>query len=182
MDYFERRGNCRSFPFAVPKRVIHRLTALILLFVYSVMGTSLLPAAIAALGTLEGSHEIVVVGQSGCGTQVVLHHRPGQFTPQARDHRTCLARAIVRFCGSDRRSDHCIATQHLSNAAQSERNYGPAGLADTPPVNEQATASLLWLSCFNDEPVGRMARSLRSFELNLPNWGAFAGSEAPMLI
>lgn len=169
-------------PFAVFCRAIHRLTALILLLTYSVMGTALLPAAVAALGSLEGSHEIVVVGQSGCGTQVVLHHRFGQFTPQARDHTTSLARAIVRFCCSDRCGDHCIATQHLSNAAQSERNHGQAGLADTPALNEQATASLLWFSRFNDKPTGRMICTVRRFESNLPSRGEFAGSMAPMLI
>jgi hypothetical protein len=98
--------------------LFHRFTALLLLAAHLVTGTSALPALAALAAGLEGSHAVIVV-QSQHGTKIFLHHEH-EFTPRVADHKSHLARWIVRLCKNSGVGDHLLATERVSQGCNEE--------------------------------------------------------------
>ncbi|MEQ1751911.1 MAG: hypothetical protein ABL974_20990 [Prosthecobacter sp.] len=101
-------------------RLFHRFIASLLLLAFASTGTSLMPAMMALLAEMEGSHESRVHFSEN-GAQVVLHHRESEFTPDVNDHRCGLARVLVSFCQSNREGDHQMTTAQFAGNAGVER-------------------------------------------------------------
>jgi hypothetical protein len=123
-----------------------RFTALILLMVYTITGTSLVPAAMLMLATIDGSHSIQI-RESDQGTQLLLHHKAGQFTPQVCDHQKTLARIIVSMCRPNTEGDHKMISAHVASSVNSERDLLlKTAVKNSPMLNYLATSSLvLWV-------------------------------------
>lgn len=98
-----------------------RIIALVLLMVYTITGTAVMPAAVALAAWVDGSHA-VVVSSSLEGTQVRLQHRSDEFTPAIDDHGSALARMIVSFCHASSRGDHQICSSQLDTSVSVERD------------------------------------------------------------
>lgn len=98
-----------------------RIIALVLLMVYSITGTAVLPAAVVLAAWADGSHA-VAVNSSLNGTQVRLMHRSEEFTPGIADHESALARVIVSFCGASKEGDHQICSTQLDICVSVERD------------------------------------------------------------
>ena len=97
-----------------------RIIAALLLLAHASTGTALIPAAVAALADLDGSHAVIVC-HTASGTQVILHHRPGEYTPAVCDH-ALLGRMAVRLCQPSRDGDHNLATPSAAfNAAEDSK-------------------------------------------------------------
>lgn len=100
--------------------LLHRLTGLLLLMAHAITGTSALPAITTLAADLEGSHE-VFVSQGEQGTQVLLHHRPHEYTPEVYDHDDPLTRTIVRMCRTSQEGDHKLSTEAMSSGRAEDK-------------------------------------------------------------
>lgn len=154
-----------------------RFTALILLMVYAITGTSLMPAMMLMLATFDGSHAIQV-RQSDQGTQLLLHHKVGDYTPQVCDHQNTLAKFIVSMCRPNTEGDHKMISAHVASSVNSERDLLlKTAVKNSPMLNYLATSSLvLWVpkpdtpsfvkGLVRDEPVFRQRQlSLATVQL-----------------
>ncbi|MES2598202.1 MAG: hypothetical protein V4662_22905 [Verrucomicrobiota bacterium] len=99
--------------------LLKRLTGLLLLLAHAITGTSALPAITTLAADLEGSHA-VMVSQGEQGTQIVLHHRPHEYTPEVDDHSNAIARVLVRLCNTSHEGDHRLSTEALSSGLTEE--------------------------------------------------------------
>lgn len=133
-------------------KLYHRIIAALVLMAYAITGTSLMPVAVVMLAALDGSHD-VVIRQSEQGTQLVLHHRVHEFTPQLTDHRKCMARVLVSLCRPNQEGDHQLVSAHVTSTACLD-----VMPSISPPValNAEATLALKFsLEC----PVRDMIRA-----------------------
>lgn len=115
--------------------------ALILLLAYAITGTSALPAIMLALANMDGSHS-VQLKNSKCGTQLVLHHNSGNYTPSLLDHQTALARVVVSLCRPDQSGDHNLVSAHVSSQTSNERQDVKPFIKAAAEINESATSEL----------------------------------------
>lgn len=99
---------------------MHRIIASVLLMAFMATGTPVMPAAVAMLAALDGSHS-VAIHSSEHGTQLVLRHEAGGYTPEIQDHKSPLARALVVFCRPDVQHDHLFTTAQISSSASPVR-------------------------------------------------------------
>ena len=120
----------------------HRIIAALVLMAYAVTGTALVPAVTAALAALDGSHD-VLVRESEQGTQLVLHHRQGDYTPEKADHRKCMARVLVSFCRQNQEGDHSLSSAHVTSMALTERIDATQIVKQPMTFNARATIALL---------------------------------------
>ena len=121
--------------------LLKRITTIFLLTAYVVSGTSVLPAIVSMVASLDDSHS-VAVAQSGSGMQVILHHRSKQFTPKLEDHETPLARMIVSMCESADSGDHQLSIGEIT-ARLNLTNESDNRIAKVPRLNFQETQVLI---------------------------------------
>ena len=119
-------------PILMRHSLLKRLTALLLLMAHAITGTSALPALTTLAADLEGSHA-VMVSQSQHGTQVVLHHRPHEYTPAVDDHKHALARMLVRLCRTSEEGDHKLSVEALSSGLAEEKEKQARGKKQAKP-------------------------------------------------
>lgn len=107
---------------------LQRLTSLLLLLAYAISGTAMVPAVIALVAGMEGSHAVQVT-ESAQGVQVTLHHtQQSGYTPRVADHDTAVARLLVSLSNRSERGDHqIIATE--SRACASVESTDQSGKA-----------------------------------------------------
>ena len=99
--------------------MLQRLIALLLLVVYTITGTSIMPAAMAFAAGVDGSHS-VYVAQSEQGLRLTLHHsQDSVYTPAVDDHATALARVLVRMCKASEEGDHQMVTAQVDSGTRS---------------------------------------------------------------
>ncbi|SKA97173.1 hypothetical protein SAMN02745166_02566 [Prosthecobacter debontii] len=121
-----------------------RFIASLLLMAYAVTGTSLMPATMLILANLDGSHSIQVQ-ESDHGTQLLLHHNRGNYTPLVCDHTGALARVVVSLCRPDSTGDHNLVAAHMSGQANTERQNSKSSVKQAATLNHLATSALiLW--------------------------------------
>lgn len=126
---------------------IYRMLALLLLLAYAGSATAIMPAVFAALATIDGSHRVLIC-RTEQGTQVRLHHRAGDYTPEVCDHNGMLARLVVSFCRPATEGDHSLST-----------NQDTGGLAGPDDEEERLIKDKHWgaLPCLEFTP--RFART-----------------------
>lgn len=123
-----------------------RFIASLLLMAYAITGTSLMPATMLVLANLDGSHS-VQVRESDHGTQLVLHHNGGNYTPLVNDHQGTLARVVVSLCRPDQAGDHNLVSAHMSGQVNTERQNSNSPVKQAALLNYLATSALiLWKS------------------------------------
>jgi hypothetical protein len=120
----------------------HRSIAALVLMAYAITGTAVMPATVMLLAALDGSHD-VMIRESAQGTQLVLHHRQGEYTPQADDHRRCMARVLVSLCRQDQDGDHSLCSAQITSTALTERFAATKSFDQSSPINPGATSALL---------------------------------------
>lgn len=123
----------------------HRILASFLLMAYAITGTSIMPAVMLMMANLDGSHR-VQVQESENGTQLVLRHDAGHYTPNLEDHSENLARVLVSMSASDQFGDHSLVSAHVKGSITSARDLSELSVKSAPALNYTATASLiLWV-------------------------------------
>lgn len=143
-------------------RHIQSFIAALLLLAYTVTGTQMLAGLVSMAALFEGSHDLLI-SQTEEGTRVILHHRAGDFTPSAADHRGAMARVLTAFCSSNGEGDHCLSSTQLTENCSAGEGLAMAKTIKTEPVvNEQATLermlSLSLPKLLSDLPVVSSAR------------------------
>ena len=113
--------------------LLKRLTGILLLMAHAITGTSALPAFTTLAADLEGSHA-VIVSQSEHGTQVMLHHRPNEYTPAVDDHQHALARMLVRLCRPSEEGDHKLSAEALCSGLAEEKEKQVRAKKQMQPV------------------------------------------------
>ncbi|WP_395741951.1 hypothetical protein [Prosthecobacter sp.] len=98
---------------------VHRVLGLLLLLAYAGGATSVVPVVFAALAAIDGSHRIVVCPTEE-GTQIRLHHREDDFTPEVCDHAGMLGRFVVSFCRPATEGDHSLSTREVAGGLSSQ--------------------------------------------------------------
>lgn len=97
---------------------IHSLLVVLLLLAYAGTATAIMPAVFAALAVLDGSHRVMIC-RTEQGTQVRLHHRENDYTPEVCDHEGVLAKWIVSFCRPAAEGDHSLSTNQVTGTLTS---------------------------------------------------------------
>lgn len=92
---------------------LHSLLVVLLLLAYAGTATSIMPAVFAALAVLDGSHRVLIC-RTEQGTQVRLHHRENDYTPEVCDHEGLLAKLVVSFCRPATEGDHSLSTNQVT--------------------------------------------------------------------
>ena len=117
-----------------------RLLAVFLLGIYALVGTAVLPASVALLAALDGSHSVRVEMTSN-GTHLVLNHEGLKYTPTVADHSTAASRALVSLCHNDAAGNHELTAASLNELTLTERKSLSAFLAALakPVFNAAAT-------------------------------------------
>jgi len=85
----------------------------LLLLAYAGTATSVMPAAFAALAALDGSHRVLIC-RTEMGTEVRLHHRDNDYTPEVCDHEGMLAKLIVSICRPAEEGDHSLSSNQVT--------------------------------------------------------------------
>lgn len=119
---------------------IYRLLAAILLLSYVSTGTAVIPGVLMTLAELDGSH-LVVVRFTESGTQVLLHHREGEFTPEVCDHESKLAQCLVCLCEPSKEGDHSLASMGMSGSHESSSNEAKREIKEPTLLNTNTVAS-----------------------------------------
>jgi len=98
------------------------------------------------LANLDGSHAIQI-RETDQGTQLLLQHKTGNYTPQVCDHQTTLAQFIVSMCRPDTEGDHQMISAHVAGSVNAERDLLLKTAVKTSPLlNYLATSCLvLWV-------------------------------------
>jgi hypothetical protein len=117
---------------------VQRLIASLLLMAYAITGTSVMPAALALMASMDGGHSVSVV-QSETGTRVVLHHRSDEYTPEIEDHRSPLARVLVSICSASDSGDHQMTSSSIEAGTRLEREQQGSQVKKAPELNFPAT-------------------------------------------
>ncbi|MEQ1851161.1 MAG: hypothetical protein ABMA01_06165 [Chthoniobacteraceae bacterium] len=121
---------------------MHRIIASALLMAYMATGTPVIPASVAMLAALDGSHSVAIQG-SEHGTQLVLRHQPGGYTPEIQDHTSPLARVLVAFCRPDVQRDHMLSTAQISSSATPVRGDAKSEIQNASSAELQVPAQIL---------------------------------------
>lgn len=95
------------------------MLGVLLLLAYACTATSVMPAVFAALAVIDGSHRVMIC-RTEQGTEVRLHHRENDFTPEVCDHVGMLARLVVSFCRPAEEGDHSLATSQVTGTLTSQ--------------------------------------------------------------
>jgi hypothetical protein len=93
------------------------LLKLVLLSIYSLLGTHLGAGVFIVAAEISGAHT-VQVQTTASGLRVVLHHSGTSFTPRVTDHGQSLARVLTCLCAVDGRGDHVFEHDAVPTAAQ----------------------------------------------------------------
>ncbi len=88
------------------------MLGVLLLLAYAGTVTAVMPVVVAALAVLDGSHRVMVC-RTEQGTQVRLHHREDDYTPEVCDHAGVLGRLVVSLCRPATEGDHSLATSQV---------------------------------------------------------------------
>jgi len=139
------------------------ILALLLLLVYASSATAIVPATFALLAALEGGHSVMVCPTEG-GTQIRLHHREGDFTPEVCDHAGLLARVVVRFCRPATEGDHSLSTRQVAGGLASQ--------------DDETERSIKDKSCWSLPEVGFAGRYARIPQASLAKAALSAGPAA----
>lgn len=123
-------------------KLSHRILASILLMAYAITGTAIMPAVMVMMANLDGSHG-VQVQESENGTQLVLRHSTGHYTPRVEDHSENLARVLVSMSAPDSHGDHSLVSAHVKGSITSARDLLELMVKNTPALNYTATACLV---------------------------------------
>lgn len=124
--------------------LLHRMLAVVLLLAYASTGTAIFPSVAAFLADLDGGHAVIVCRTEN-GTQVFLHHRPGEFTPEIADHSQLLGRMMVRLCKPSAEGDHRLSTAALADASS---NSSPEPKLEPKETAEaDASPGMSFLAC-----------------------------------
>jgi len=124
-----------------------RFIALLLLMVYTITGTSVMPAAMALAAWIDGSHSLAVA-HSESGVRLTLHHSRSAYTPEVADHQNTLARVLVSFSKASEAGDHQLVSSQFDSSASSEREDIARATKEAPQLNHAATFQLM-LTTFN---------------------------------
>lgn len=157
------------------QNTIHqRIIALVLLMVYAITGTSLLPALVSLAATLDGSHT-VQVQQSEQGTTLTLLHHRADYTPRVDDHSNSLARFIVSMCKASEAGSHELSSSCISTGSRAERDANEREVKNAAQVNCQATRALVFSSRHPVRDTSRETRAWRDVPIT-PGLGATLSS------
>jgi hypothetical protein len=89
------------------------MLAVLLLLAYASSATSIMPAVFAVLAALDGSHRVMIC-RTEHGTEVRLHHRENDYTPEVCDHTGVLARLVVSLSRPAAEGDHSLSTSQVT--------------------------------------------------------------------
>lgn len=92
----------------------NRFIAGLLLGVYILTGTAVVPALVTLTAALDGGHDLRVE-LSETGTRLTLIHQAGHFTPAITDHSNPASRAVVGLCRNDQAGNHEFKSSSLSS-------------------------------------------------------------------
>lgn len=98
---------------------LQSMLGVLLLLAYACTATSFMPAVFAALAVMDGSHRVLIC-RTEQGTEVRLHHRENDFTPEICDHTGMLARMVVSFCRPAEEGDHSLSTNQVTGMLTSQ--------------------------------------------------------------
>lgn len=119
--------------------LFYRIIAALVLMAYAITGTSLVPALELVLAEFDGRHEVLIRESAG-GTQIVLHHRAGEFTPCVADHEYGVTRVLVSLCSSDQEGDHNINSARVSSTTRLDVT---PSISHSVALNVEATHALI---------------------------------------
>lgn len=94
---------------------IHSLLVVLLLLAYAGTATAVMPAVFAALAVMDGSHQVIIC-RTEQGTEVRLHHRENDYTPEVCDHTGLLTRMVVSFCRPAAEGDHSLSNNQVTSS------------------------------------------------------------------
>lgn len=109
---------------------------------YAMTGTSLMPALVLVMAALDGSHGVQVC-ESAQGTQVLLKHHEGCYTPEILDHKRSLARLLVSLSALDPEGDHHLVSGHVAKGFINEREGSKPVVKTVASLNQGATSALI---------------------------------------
>lgn len=92
---------------------LHGLMVVLLLLAYAGTATTIMPAVVAVLAALDGSHRVLIC-RTEQGTEVRLHHRDHECTPEVWDHQGMLAKLIVSICRPAEDGDHSLSSNQVT--------------------------------------------------------------------
>lgn len=140
-----------------------RFIASLVLMAYAITGTAIMPAAMALVAWMDGSHS-VLISQSEEGTQLTLHHRQDAFTPAVEDHQNALTRAIVSLCRASEGGDHQLKSGRIDASSSNSRGSSEDVVKRVPELNVIQTTELLLSFRF---PASVMTRPLPVVDLSV---------------
>jgi hypothetical protein len=119
-----------------------RTIATLLLGVYTLTGTSALPALATFLARLDGGHNVSVT-HSRSGTHLSLQHQQSDITLTSTEHHTTAGRLVTRFCKNNTSGTHELDSEQLSPNLSMDRDLKKeAEQAPSPSLNHNASLAL----------------------------------------